>query len=53
MDMGATLNEQGHDKGALLSFKRALAIREELLPPDHSEIANTLSNCATAQLDRA
>ncbi len=51
--MGATLNEQEHDKGALLSFKRALAIREELLPPDHSEIANALSDCAITQLDKA
>ncbi|KAM0456590.1 hypothetical protein ACHAO4_003620 [Trichoderma viride] len=48
--MGAILNEQGHDKDALLSFKRALSIREELLAPDDSEVANALSNCAIAQL---
>ena len=40
------LGERGQDRSAIPYRKQCLQIREDLLPPNHSEIANALSNYA-------
>ena len=57
--MSTVLGERGRDKSAIPYRRRCLQIREDLLPPNHSEIANALSNYALslvgmkADLDKA
>jgi len=44
--------KQGHYDEALADQERALAIREEVLGPHHTEVARSLSNVANVQRDR-
>lgn len=57
--MSTVLCERGRDRSAIPYHSQCLQIRENLLPPNHSEIANALSNYALslvgmkADLDKA
>lgn len=57
--MSTVVGERGRDRSAILYRRQCLQIREALLPPNHPEIANALSNYALslvgmkADLDKA
>ena len=47
-DMAISVTRQGEYERAIALFDRTLAIREELLAPDHREIAESLANLGFA-----
>jgi tetratricopeptide (TPR) repeat protein/predicted Ser/Thr protein kinase len=50
---GAVHLRRGDIEQGLVSFRSALAIRREVLPPDHPDIALSLGNVGRAELERS
>lgn len=47
---GAVTGERGDNETGIAQLRKAQAIRERLLPPDHEELANIYNNLAVCQL---